>query len=59
MADLLDAEEFRVFRFHFLLGADWLCCQQLGMDTSLTRCTESSKSSGAFSPNWSPMGYIP
>jgi len=29
----LDAEELRVFRFHFLLGADWkLCCRQLGMD---------------------------
>jgi len=29
----LDPEELRVFRFHFLLGADWkLCCRQLGMD---------------------------
>jgi len=27
---VLDAEEHRVFRFHFLLGADWrLCCRQL------------------------------
>lgn len=24
---------FRVFRYYFLLGADWkLCCRQLGMD---------------------------
>ena len=29
---LTDAEH-RVFRFHFLLGADWrLCCRRLGMD---------------------------
>ena len=29
----LDALGFRVFRYHFLLGADWkLCCRQLGMD---------------------------
>jgi hypothetical protein len=29
----LDALEFRVFRYHFLLGADWkLCCRQLGID---------------------------
>lgn len=30
---LLDEQEHRVFRFHFLLGADWkLCCRQLKMD---------------------------
>jgi hypothetical protein len=30
---LLDADEYRVFRFHFLLGAGWkLCCRQLRMD---------------------------
>jgi hypothetical protein len=30
---VLDEEEYRVFRFHFLLGADWkLCCRQLRMD---------------------------
>jgi hypothetical protein len=30
---LLDDFEFRVFRFHFLLGADWrLCCWQMGID---------------------------
>lgn len=29
----LDAEEYRIFRFHFLLGADWkLCCRRLAMD---------------------------
>ncbi len=29
----LDRDEHRVFRFHFLLGADWkLCCRQLAMD---------------------------
>lgn len=30
---LLDPAENRIFRIHFLLGADWkLCCRQLGMD---------------------------
>lgn len=29
----LNEEEYRIFRFHFLLGADWrLCCRRLGMD---------------------------
>ena len=29
----LDDEEHRLFRYHFLLGADWkLCCRQLHMD---------------------------
>ncbi len=29
----LTDEEHRLFRFHFLLGADWkLCCRRLGMD---------------------------
>ncbi|MCU1260819.1 MAG: hypothetical protein JWO80_3704 [Bryobacterales bacterium] len=29
----LDEEEYRIFRFHFLLGADWrLCCRRLSMD---------------------------
>lgn len=29
----LNEEEFRIFRFHFLLGADWkLCCRRLKMD---------------------------
>jgi len=29
----LNDEDFRLFRFHFLLGADWkLCCRQLKMD---------------------------
>jgi len=29
----LNEEDFRLFRFHFLLGADWkLCCRQLKMD---------------------------
>jgi len=29
----LDAFEWQIFRFHFLLGADWrLCCRRLGMD---------------------------
>jgi hypothetical protein len=30
---VLNDEESRIFRFHFLLGANWkLCCRQLGMD---------------------------
>lgn len=30
---LLDDFEHRIFRFHFLLGADWrLCCRQMGID---------------------------
>ncbi len=29
----LDAFEYKVFRFHFLLGADWrLCCRQMKID---------------------------
>jgi len=30
---ILDESEFRVFRFHFLLSADWkLCCRRLKID---------------------------
>jgi len=29
----LNESEYRIFRFHFLLGADWrLCCRRLNMD---------------------------
>jgi hypothetical protein len=29
----LDDSEYRVFRFHYLLGADWrLCCMKLKLD---------------------------
>jgi hypothetical protein len=29
----LDENDFRLFRFHFLLGADWkLCCRHFKMD---------------------------
>jgi hypothetical protein len=29
----LDESEHRIFRFHYLLGADWkLCCRRLNMD---------------------------
>jgi hypothetical protein len=29
----LDEFEYKIFRFHFLLGADWkMCCRQLNMD---------------------------
>jgi hypothetical protein len=29
----LDEHHFRIFKFHFLLGADWrLCCRRLNMD---------------------------
>ena len=29
----LDEDEYRLFPYHFLLGADWrLCCQKLSMD---------------------------
>ncbi|HYO82746.1 MAG TPA: hypothetical protein VES20_15175 [Bryobacteraceae bacterium] len=29
----LDEEEHKIFRFHYLLGADWrLCCRKLGLD---------------------------
>ena len=32
----LSAEEFRIFRYHFMLGADWhLCCRKLKMDRGL------------------------
>ncbi len=30
---VLEEDEFRIFRFHFLLGADWkLCCRHLNID---------------------------
>ncbi len=30
---VLDEEEYRTFKFHYLLGADWkLCCRRLNMD---------------------------
>jgi len=30
---VLDEEEHRIFKFHYLLGADWkLCCRRLNMD---------------------------
>lgn len=30
---VLDDYEYRIFRLHFLLGADWrLCCRQLGLE---------------------------
>jgi hypothetical protein len=33
---VLDDFEYKIFRFHFLLGADWrLCCRQLKMDKGL------------------------
>jgi hypothetical protein len=33
---VLDEFEYRIFRFHFLLGADWrLCCRRLNMDKGL------------------------
>ena len=29
----LDEQEYQIFRYHFLLGADWkLCCRKLKMD---------------------------
>ena len=29
----LDASEYEIFKFHFLLGADWnLCCRKMNMD---------------------------
>jgi hypothetical protein len=29
----LDEEEYRIFKFHFLLGADWrLCCRRMNID---------------------------
>lgn len=29
----LDAEEYKIFKFHFLLGADWrLCCRQMKLE---------------------------
>ncbi len=32
----LTEEEYRIFRFHYLLGADWrLCCRKLGIDRGL------------------------
>jgi len=33
---VLDQFEYKIFRFHFLLGADWrLCCRRLEMDKGL------------------------
>ena len=33
---VLDESEYKIFRYHFLLGADWrLCCRQLNMDRGL------------------------
>ena len=30
---VLSESDYRIFRFHFLLGAEWkLCCQRLGLD---------------------------
>lgn len=30
---VLDEEEYRIFRYHFLLGADWrLCCRKMRID---------------------------
>ncbi len=30
---ILDDFEYRLFRYHFLLGADWrLCCRQMSID---------------------------
>lgn len=32
----LDPKEFQIFKFHFLLGADWkMCCRRLNMDRGL------------------------
>jgi len=32
----LDEFEYKLFRFHFILGADWrLCCRQLKMDKGI------------------------
>jgi hypothetical protein len=29
----LAEDEFRIFRYHFILGADWkLCCQRMGIN---------------------------
>jgi len=33
---VLDKEEYRIFNYHFLLGADWkLCCMRLKLDRGL------------------------
>jgi hypothetical protein len=33
---VLDDEEHKVFRYHYLLGADWkLCCRQLQVDRGM------------------------
>lgn len=33
---VLDEFEYKVFRFHFLLGADWrLCCRQMNMEKGI------------------------
>ncbi|MGC2661901.1 MAG: hypothetical protein WA324_28410 [Bryobacteraceae bacterium] len=32
----LDEQEYQLFRFHFLLGADWkLCCRRLNIDRGM------------------------
>jgi len=48
---VLEEDEFKIFRFHFLLGADWkLCCQRLNLDRGdflPCRLTGSSRNSAA------------
>jgi len=48
---ILDAEEYRIFRFHFLLGADWrLCCRQLKLERGV-----SSICFTGFSKSWAVL----
>jgi hypothetical protein len=52
----LSEEEHRLFRFHFLLGADWkLCSRKLGLDRGsfFMLSIVWSRNSDVFSGNWS------
>ncbi len=58
----LEDFEYRLFRYHFLLGADWkLCCRRLGLERAISsmRSIGSSKNSAASSGNWSHMLCFP
>ena len=46
----LTEQEYKLFRYHFLLGAEWkLCCRRLNMECSITPSTASSRNWAARS----------
>jgi len=49
--------DFKLFRFHFLLGADWkLCCRRMGIDrgTFFHASIAFSRNSAGFFEKWNP-----